>query len=37
MEEGDGPKGALVTTTESSTAGFDSSTVQAIIRKQLNN
>lgn len=36
-EEGDGPNGALVTTTESSTGGFDSSTVQAIIRMQLNN
>lgn len=33
--EGAGPKGILVTTTESSTAGFDSATVQAIIRKHL--
>jgi hypothetical protein len=31
--EGEGPNGMLVTTTESSTSGFDASTVQAAIRK----
>ena len=33
--EGAGPAGLLVTTSETSTAGFDSSTVQAIIRNHL--
>lgn len=34
--EGVGPNGTLVTTTESSTAGFDTSTVQAVIHDHLN-
>jgi hypothetical protein len=34
-EEGGGPKGMLVTTTESSSDGFDSSRVQQIIQKHL--
>ena len=33
-DEGDGPNGMLVTTSESSSAGFDSSAVQTVIRKQ---
>ena len=33
--EGDGSKGILVTSTESSTAGFDSATVQKIIKEHL--
>lgn len=36
VEEGGGPKGTLVTTTESSTNGFDSTTVHKIIRDHLN-
>lgn len=36
VEEGGGPKGILVTTTESSTNGFDSTTVHKIIREHLN-
>lgn len=36
VEEGGGPKGTLVTTTESSTNGFDSTTVHKIIREHLN-
>ncbi|HET6145565.1 MAG TPA: AAA family ATPase [Candidatus Acidoferrales bacterium] len=35
-EEGAGPNGMLVTTTESSSAGFDSAAVQNVIRKFLN-
>ena len=35
-DEGAGPSGMLVTTSESSSAGFDSSTVQTVIRKYLN-
>jgi hypothetical protein len=35
-DEGVGPKGMLVTTKESSSTGFDSSTVQNVIRKYLN-
>jgi hypothetical protein len=34
--EGGGPNGMLVTTSESSSAGFDSAAVQTIIRKYLN-
>ena len=34
-EEGRGTRGTLVTTQESSVTGFDSSTIQAIIRKHL--
>lgn len=35
-DEGIGPNGMLVTTTESSSSGFDSSAVQAVIRRYLN-
>ncbi len=35
-DEGTGPNGMLVTTSESSSGGFDSSTVQKAIRKYLN-
>jgi hypothetical protein len=35
-DEGDGPNGILVTTSESSSAGFDSSAVQTVIHKYLN-
>jgi hypothetical protein len=35
-DEGAGPNGMLVTTSESSSAGFDSSAVQTVIRKYLN-
>jgi hypothetical protein len=35
-EEGSGPNGMLVTTTESSKTGFDSTVVKSIIGKYLN-
>lgn len=35
-DEGAGPSGILITTTESSSAGFDSSAVQTVIRRYLN-
>jgi hypothetical protein len=34
-DEGSGPAGLLVTTSETSTIGFDSSTVDAMIRKYI--